>query len=560
MKLRMVTAGVVASFVLGICAGSASAGTYIAYSCKLPNGTPIGNEGWVAEEIGLFVRAYGCSTGALGAALEKAANHEPYARAIWRFDAPPGTTILAIAGNRRKVSGPFNAEGGVPSALLRSSTGETDHCQRPAPDPCFSETADVNIQLGGVSFVQLEAACYGGQVCPKTDPQEKAIYEWRSVAVTLEDTNAATGTMTGGTLLDSDPEHGVGSAAFSAQDLGGGVAQAVLKVDRIFRSRLALGGAKCQEPYRSKVPCPTSASGTVELDTAQISDGDHEVSLELVDAAGNVTAVFGPVTRTFDNRPPVITGTPQVEGSGKVGEPLTCADPAVSAQRPSVAYRWYRFRADGGGAEAGSDAMQVEAWFAGVRRPTTLAGWGLATVVEGRVRDGRGRGIGGVPVTLTTRGAPGMADRQLAAAQTEADGGFRARFLTRLPSTSVVVRAQRGADLAAADLSLKVQAGIALSVPRQVRPKGLIRFRGRLLGGPFPAKGKLIELRARSRGAKRWIPFRTIRAKRDGTFRTDYRLRRGFRNITYEFQALAREEAAYPYAAGTSATKAVRVR
>jgi hypothetical protein len=43
-------------------------------------------------------------------------------------------------------------------------------------------------------------------------------------------------------------------------------------------------------------------------------------------------------------------------------------------------------------------------------------------------------------------------------------------------------------------------------------------------------------------------------------FRTDYRLRRGFRDITYEFQALAREEAAYPYAAGTSATKAVRVR
>ena len=86
----------------------------------------------------------------------------------------------------------------------------------------------------------------------------------------------------------------------------------------------------------------------------------------------------------------------------------------------------------------------------------------------------------------------------------------------------------------------------------------LIRFIGRLLGGPLPRGGKQIVLVARaSRGA--WVRFNVVRSGRGGRFRATYRFQQpGV--ARYRFRALSLAEAAYPYLAGGSNVVAVRKR
>jgi hypothetical protein len=93
-----------------------------------------------------------------------------------------------------------------------------------------------------------------------------------------------------------------------------------------------------------------------------------------------------------------------------------------------------------------------------------------------------------------------------------------------------------------------------------VAPFGRIRLIGRLLGGPVPRRGKLVELQARARGDKRWITFRTTRTDRRGRFGATHKLKQGYRNITYEFRAVSRYETGYRYETGASPVERVSVR
>jgi hypothetical protein len=106
---------------------------------------------------------------------------------------------------------------------------------------------------------------------------------------------------------------------------------------------------------------------------------------------------------------------------------------------------------------------------------------------------------------------------------------------------------------------VNVRAGVTLRArPKRVPRGGRVRFRGRLLGKPIPAVGKLIDLQAFDGG--RWRTFETTRANREGRFRARYRFTRTFSPRTFRFRARARREARYPYALGTSKVVRVRVR
>jgi hypothetical protein len=114
---------------------------------------------------------------------------------------------------------------------------------------------------------------------------------------------------------------------------------------------------------------------------------------------------------------------------------------------------------------------------------------------------------------------------------------------------------------ASARLTARVRAGVHLAARRHVvAPFGRIELSGRLLGGPVPRRGKLIEVRARGRGERRWITFKTVRTDRRGRFSASHRLRQGYRNVTYEFQAVSRYEAGYRYETGASNVERVTVR
>ena len=160
---------------------------------------------------------------------------------------------------------------------------------------------------------------------------------------------------------------------------------------------------------------------------------------------------------------------------------------------------------------------------------------------------------------------PGASWAAQTAVETRRDGSFSAVLPSRVSSRTVTFRYLSHAGderpAAVASLDLRVRAAVALSVtPRRTHRRGTITFRGRLLGKPIPARGKIVELQARARGTKRWITFRTVRANRSGRLSARYTFRATYGAITYEFRARARQEGSYPFLTGTSRVAAVRVR
>jgi hypothetical protein len=96
-----------------------------------------------------------------------------------------------------------------------------------------------------------------------------------------------------------------------------------------------------------------------------------------------------------------------------------------------------------------------------------------------------------------------------------------------------------------------VRAGLRLAIhPRVARRGDVIRFDGRLLGGPLPRGGKQIVLMAHASGGA-WVRFNVVRSGRQGRFHARYRFQQpGI--ARYRFRALSLAEAAYPYLAGGS--------
>jgi hypothetical protein len=82
-------------------------------------------------------------------------------------------------------------------------------------------------------------------------------------------------------------------------------------------------------------------------------------------------------------------------------------------------------------------------------------------------------------------------------------------------------------------------------------------IRGRLLGGPLPPSGKVVELEAYEAG--RWRIFETVRAHRGARFYTRYHFVRAGGGHTIPFRARVRRDDSYPYYLGYSRRVNVRI-
>jgi hypothetical protein len=107
---------------------------------------------------------------------------------------------------------------------------------------------------------------------------------------------------------------------------------------------------------------------------------------------------------------------------------------------------------------------------------------------------------------------------------------------------------------------LTVPAGVTLSAsPHRLRNRGRVTFSGRVLGGPIPSVGALVQIQGLN--GHRWQEIGTARA---GAGSGRYRLRFPFTHVgrftRFEFRAKVLREPLYPYATGFSATRSVLVR
>ncbi|MDA0168430.1 hypothetical protein OJ998_04965 [Solirubrobacter taibaiensis] len=156
---------------------------------------------------------------------------------------------------------------------------------------------------------------------------------------------------------------------------------------------------------------------------------------------------------------------------------------------------------------------------------------------------------------------PGAAWSQIATVRTSRTGRFAFKAL-RGPSRLVQFRYGGTAMVRSrtTTVDLRVRATTSMRVNRhRVMNGDYVTFRGRLMGRPIPAGGKLVELQVYSR--RRWRTFGTARANETtGLWAYQYRFEAITGTIKFRFRARVRKEATYPFDLGTSRRVRVTVR
>ena len=316
-------------------------------------------------------------------------------------------------------------------------------------------------------------------------------------------------------------------------DIGGGLFRAVVEVDGADALAIPLGGSTCRDlapdpsvnGFPAAQPCPLRIdNGSLDIDTSKLPQGQHIVRVLLEDAAGNRTAIFGPVTRTITSSEAIGPGS----------------DPAL------------RGAANGDGA---SDLARLTAhWGRRGSRTLLVSKFGRRHVVRGRLRttDGAPIANAAIDVVSKTTAVNARALAKRVGPTTGADGGWRVALPKGVSSRDVSFRYRSHVNdtiaSATASVRLRVRAGLRLAIhPRRATQGQAIRFSGRLLGGPMPRGGKQVVLMARaSRGA--WVRFNVVRTDCAGRFRSRYRFQQPGAAV-FRFRALSLSEAAYPYLA-----------
>jgi hypothetical protein len=361
----------------------------------------------------------------------------------------------------------------------------------------------------------------------------------------VNDPSAPVGGLTGG-ATDAQTWARVVRFGLNAEDAGGGLYRAIVEVDGSDALAIPLGDSSgpChevgQDPnvngFAAAQPCPLRVdNGSLAIDAAKLPQGRHSVRVLLDDAAGNRTAIFGPVTRNIT--------VSEAIGPG--------SDPAL--------------RGAANGDEASDSARLTAHWGKRGSRTLLVSRFGRSHVVRGRLRTTDGAPIANAALDVISK-TTAVNARELVkrtGPRTGADGAWFVVLPRGVSSRDVTFRYRSHANdtiaSATASVRLRVRAGVHLAIhPRRARTGQSIRFDGRLLGGPMPRGGKQVVLMARaSRGA--WVRFNVVRTDGRGRFRSVYRFRQPGAAL-YRFRALSLSEAAYPYLAGGSNVVKVRKR
>jgi hypothetical protein len=187
-------------------------------------------------------------------------------------------------------------------------------------------------------------------------------------------------------------------------------------------------------------------------------------------------------------------------------------------------------------------------------------GFGKGSLVRGVLTANSGTPIAGAEVTVLARPAVAGADYAAeASTRTDTAGAFTYRAPAG-PSRTLDFhyRGDRRYKHADDQVTLRVPAAATIRASRHsVRNGKIVIFTGRLLGGPYPAKGKVLDLQAFYRN--KWRTFATPRAATSGGWRYRYRFQATRGLVLYKFRIRVRPSSDYPYELGYSKTTKVRV-
>jgi hypothetical protein len=546
MRITAALALVPALLLVGL-AGSARAGTYAVVSCKDRAGTsvPISDAagGWqpgnTGDTLGLSW-SNRCADGQRGfrASIDGSRARAVDSRVWWQFVPPAGTKIAAADvlyfGFTRPYDGHNQGVIAVHGPWLGHISADVGVGSVP---PRWATARGVNFP-----WLLASAECNGAAWDPDCPAGvEHATIEILRSEITLSDETPPSAGPATGSAPTATTWSGTLVFAFPATDEGGGVYQAILEVDGnpVLTRTIDSWGGRCvdttagERVFRYPRPCPTAADVLLPVDANALPPGDHDITLRISDAAGNLRTVYSA-------RKTIVAPARRIgPGSDPAERGATNGENASDDARISV--RWTR-----------------------TKRATLTSPYGRRNLIRGRLTTAAGAGIRNAKVELVTA-IDGRKALPLdkGGARTRRDGRFTLILPRNVSSRTLVLRYRSHVNdtvsIAEATLGLKVKAGVKLGVTPRTAARGrTVRLAGRLVGKPIPRSGKVVELQARTRG-ERWITFRTIRARRSGGFTTRYTFRQGGPAV-YFMRARVRAADDYPYATGASRAVAVRVR
>jgi hypothetical protein len=236
------------------------------------------------------------------------------ATANWRFEAPPGTSIVRVMARRTTLglSGGSAQLNDISYQVTGSNGQPLEECSpKVAGSSCAAElTGPLDKQGLNSTFVTFRVLCTeAGSTCSRP-LSVAATHMW----VTLSDPLPPV--VANARVLDDGDISGTLRLGFDAADAGGGLYRALVKVDGKTSQAIPLGPLPCADinpsdadPYQFNVPvpCPPLVKGAgATVDVKKLTPGPHGVEIAIEDAAGNQSTVYGPVEFPKSN---VVTGS-----------------------------------------------------------------------------------------------------------------------------------------------------------------------------------------------------------------------------------------------------------
>ena len=537
-------------------AGPVEAGTWMRNSCVNPDGSAAGSDGWTgygfgAPSAGSFNKAT-CPPGEPMLATLGAQSAAPSGAAeVLQYTPPDGSTLV---GGRAVIG--LNAWGYGDRAIATAAvytpsywhdyTNVVLQCAA-IVWPCQNGSAsyfgrvDLPADRGGNLYVSAGCLAQGGGTACTTGGYGGA---YSSVGVAqanlLLSTNAAPGaTDFEGSLLQPGA-HGTAGLAFTATDGGPGVYRVKVAIDGkpVYDATPNTLTGKCVPVGVDEVtgalmwiwqqPCPRSQHVDLQVRTTQLRDGEHELTVTVVNPARDTTIALRR-TITTNNRTTVSsTLTSDRKPGAVVGR--AAPDYGVVLDAPTSALT------------------------RGVRRTWSRS----ALTVSGTLQQSAGVPAQGVLVTLFAKNGGEGTVQPLARTSTDAAGRW---LLTapRGPSRELLLVYGEQPD-PASPKAIKIRQTVKPDVTLNVRAlgRGRLRFSGRLKISPLGSPRPLVVIQTLNRN-KRWQAVGTsLRVSRTGAYSVVYD---GGPNVIggrYTFRTVA--HATPLFATGVSRIKRARVR
>jgi hypothetical protein len=513
------------------------------------------NEGWSAGSDGTYNSG---GEGNLDTCLvvgggftvrdEGRVNDEPGTGPFFVYRAPDGSLIA----------------GGVMTMTLRSPEGDVYvasplNNKEPANlisscGGCALQKQTIELDRPEATNLYLGATCTaapGKTVCSSEGVNAEAVLQ--SATILLHNEAKPTASGIAGTLL-AEPASGTANLSLTAYDKNGpGVYRVVVDIDGAVVSDFTpnenesrcvpLGTYEKALVFESAQPCPQTTGVSTEVPTSGISNGQHELAVVVEDAAGNSSVVYEHAI-TIANQ----TMLPTL--------PVSTPSPATAPSSPATQTS---SRGPANGTPASEQASLTASWAARAGQASASAHlastYGQGHEVTGKLASGAGVPIAGAAIEVSeTALSVGAGAHPLTVARTGTDGSFTAPLPSSLTSGTITFayRSHLGdpSPAATALLTISMPAAITLNVtPRVTRQHHKITLSGRL-SGPIPPGGKNVVIEAREHGGS-WVEFTDPNTKPNGTFDASHRFKYAG-PVLYEFRAVCKHEADFPFSEGKS--------